>query len=88
MRADKLIVGLGENEVAHLRTGINAVQRRQVDCVPEANALIGGAASGGEEATVERAPINSLDSGVVIRELFKWLVTIARPDDQLVIVTS
>lgn len=40
MRADQLVVGLREDEVADLRARVDAVQWIQVDRIPESNTLV------------------------------------------------
>lgn len=64
--AYKLIVGLREDQIANLRASVDAVQRRQVDSVPEADALVSRATSSSQKASVKRAPVNSFDSRLVI----------------------
>ena len=52
VRAYKLIVCFRKYEVAHLRPGVDCVERLQGLGVPEPNVLIGSATPGCEKASV------------------------------------
>lgn len=77
--ADELIVCFREDQVAHLRAGVDAVELLEADGVPEPDALVSSATSGCQEASVQWAPVDSLDGRLVIRELLEWFVTGRRP---------
>lgn len=66
MGTHQLIVGLREYQVAHLGTSVNAIQSGQIYRVPETNALISSSTSGRKQASMERTPIYSFDSSLMI----------------------
>ena len=85
---DELVGGLGEEEVAHLRSCINTINWLQSVCVPKSDASVCGATASGEKARLVWAPCDGLDCRLMLRKLCHWLVTILVPNHQLVIIAA
>lgn len=64
--ADNLAVVGAPAERCHLRTSINAVDSSTRGRVPEMDVTIVGAATGGQQVHVPRAPGESLDGSLVV----------------------
>lgn len=88
VRAHQLVVRLREDEVADLRPRVDAIQRIQIDRVPESNALVCRAAASREEASVQWRPVDCLHSCLMLGEFHQRLSTGRRPDEQLIVVAS
>ena len=88
MSADQLVVCFREDEVANLRTGVDAVQRLEVDGVPKTDALISCSSACCKETSSEWTPIDCFHCSLVIRELFKRRTASSRPNEQLVVVST
>ena len=88
MSAYDFVYILTEHEVAYLWTSIDVIYWLQGMCVPESDTSIGSAATWCKKSILMRTPSNSFDSGGMITELGKWLLTVESPDHQFVIVAS
>ena len=66
MCAYDFVVGLGKYQVADLGAGVDAIQRSQIQSVPESDALISGAATCCEQASVKWGPVDGLHGCLMI----------------------
>ena len=88
MSAYQLIIGLRKDKIANLRASIDAAQLRKIDSVPESDALVSCATASCQEASVEGAPINGFDSGLMIWKSFQGSVWSSWPNEKLIIIAS
>ena len=88
MCAHELIVCLREYQVADLGTSVYAVQRCQVQGVPETDALIGSTTARGKEASVQWAPVDGFYCCLMIRKPLERPIAGGRPYEELVVVTA
>ncbi len=66
MGAHKLIIGFREDKVTNLAARIYTVQLSEVDCVPEADALVSSATASSQETSMKRTPVDCLHSCLMI----------------------
>lgn len=88
---DKLIVSLGEHKVANLRASVDRLKRLESQSVPEPDVLVSSASTCREQTSVQRGPIDSFDSGLMLVESCqRLLLTVLAhlPDHELIIITS
>ena len=65
------------------------MERLARQCIPKANAAVGGASARAHHAVLVRRPGNGLDRRLVLAEAHVRLrVVVARPDEQLIIVAA
>lgn len=89
MGADDLIHILGKHQIAHLGSCVYAANWLESVSVPEPDASVSSATSGGQKAVLMRAPTYSFYSSSVFREFHKRLFsTLEAPDHQLVVITT
>ena len=65
---DQFVDILRVREVAHLTTGVDPVERLAGQGVPEANATVGGAATGAHHSVLVRRPSDRLDRRLMLAE--------------------
>ena len=70
MGADDLIHVLGKHQIAHLRSCVDAANWLESVSVPEPDASVSCATSGGQKAVLMRAPTYSFYSSSVFREFY------------------
>lgn len=78
----------GEHQVADLRAGVNAVQQRAVQRIPEFDRLVSRAASRGQHSVVVRAPGQRLHGRAVRPESADGCGAPGAPEEELVVVAS
>lgn len=61
MCGDQLVICLRKDQVADLRSCIDRINGLQAQRVPESDVLVSCASTCGEEAPMERTPIDCLD---------------------------
>ena len=87
MSAHNLIHVLRPHQVANLRAGIDAAERRVVHCIPETNAAIRRPPSRREESMLMRRPGDSLYRSLVLVVFQNWRGRMQAPDEQFVVVS-
>ena len=88
MCAHELIICLREYQVADLGASVYAVQRCQVQGVPETDALIGCTTASGKKASVQWAPVDGFYCCLMIRKPLERPIAVGRPYEELVVVTA
>ena len=88
MSGDDFICGLGEHQIANLRSSINVVDWLKSMSVPESNATISSTSTCCEKSSLVWIPGNGFDGGIMFAELSSSLFTSVVPDHKFVIVSS
>ena len=74
-----------------MTSGVDGADRLQSESVPKSDVLVSCAASSRQKTSVQGAPINGFDSGLMLGKLGEWLIveTMADvPNHQLVVVAA
>lgn len=80
MSTDNLLRRLREHQVAHLRAGVDSVQRLKRVCIPKANVSVGSTAAGRKQAVLMWGPADGFHCGSVFSELYQRFVRVQVPD--------
>ena len=88
VRADDLVAVAAPDQIAHLRSRVDFADHGAGKGVPELDATVGGAATGGEEVVLVRGPGDGFDGGDVGGEAVEWGFVEFVPDAELVVVAA
>ena len=88
MGADQFIYVLRKNEVAHLRTGVDRIQLRAVERIPEPNRAICSSAAARQQSVLVRGPGQSLNCGGMLRKLVYGTRRVQVPNQKFIIVAA
>lgn len=89
MSAHEFVQVLGEEQVAHLAASLEGSRVLQGQCVPKANAAVGGASSRSQQAVLVGRPRNSLHCRRVRAELgLRLHIIMNAPDEKFVVVST
>lgn len=79
---------LRPRQIAHLRSGVDALHRLAGQRVPEADAAVGGAAAAGQQTVMVRRPGDRLDGGHVLGVRLNGTERVLVPHVQPVVVAA
>ena len=88
MSAHNLIHVLRPHQVANLRAGIDAAERRVVHCIPETNATIRRSPSRREESMLMRRPSDRLHRSLVLVVFQNWRGRVQAPGEEFVVISA
>jgi hypothetical protein len=82
-----LVHGLGEHQVADLRTGVDVVYRLEGVGIPKSDTPVSRASSAGQESILMGRPSYSFHSSRVLSKLSLSLSTGEGPNHKFVVIT-